>query len=109
VRGERRKSNFPSIFGLGEWQGDMVVAGNFTQIGSPATPATPANGVAGRARCAADCPPDLKGDGELDGLDFVAFQTAFQSQDPIADCNNDSEFTVFDFVCFQQLFAAGCP
>ena len=56
----------------------------------------------------AGCDADVNGDGELNVLDFVAFQQLWQTQDPAADCDADAEFNVLDFVCFQQLFQAGC-
>ena len=54
------------------------------------------------------CPADVNGDGNLNVLDFVAFQLLWQDQDPAADCDANGEFNVLDFVCFQQLFQAGC-
>jgi outer membrane protein assembly factor BamB len=54
------------------------------------------------------CAADVNGDGALDVLDFVAFQTMFVDQDPAADCDADGNFTILDFVCYQQLFQAGC-
>lgn len=57
-------------------------------------------------RC--DCPADVNGDGALDVLDFVAFQVAWQAQDPAADCDASGDFDVLDFVCFQGLFIEGC-
>ena len=55
------------------------------------------------------CPADVNGDGNLNVLDFVAFQLLWQDGDPIADCDANAEFNVLDFVCFQQLFVEGCP
>lgn len=60
-------------------------------------------------RCPPDCPADLNGDGRIDVLDFVAFQLAWQAQEPIADCDASGGFDVLDFVCFQQVFMEGCP
>ena len=56
----------------------------------------------------AGCPADVNGDGNLNVLDFVAFQLLWQAQDPGADCDANAEFNVLDFVCFQQLFVEGC-
>jgi hypothetical protein len=56
----------------------------------------------------AGCDADVNGDGELDVLDFVAFQQLWQDGDPGADCDANGAFNVLDFVCFQQLFQAGC-
>ena len=56
----------------------------------------------------ASCPADFNGDGNLDILDFVAFQNAFTNGDDAADCNQDDSLDILDFVCFQSLFVAGC-
>jgi hypothetical protein len=56
----------------------------------------------------AACPADVNADGNLDILDFVAFQLLFVDQDPAADCDDNASFNILDFVCFQQLFQAGC-
>ena len=58
--------------------------------------------------CEPSCPADFNDDGELNILDFVAFQLAFVAMDPAADCNLDGSLDVLDFVCFQGLFTAGC-
>lgn len=55
------------------------------------------------------CAADINGDGVLDVLDFVAFQLAWQDQDPIADCDANGLYNVLDFVCYQLLFQEGCP
>ena len=54
------------------------------------------------------CPADVNGDGNLNVLDFVAFQQLWQAADGSADCDANGAFNVLDFVCFQQLFVAGC-
>lgn len=54
------------------------------------------------------CFGDFNGDGELNVLDFVAFQLAWQDQDPAADCDGNGEFSVLDFICFQLAWQAGC-
>lgn len=54
------------------------------------------------------CEADVNADGELNLLDFVAFQNAWTAQEPSADCDGDGAFTIIDFVCFQNLFASGC-
>jgi hypothetical protein len=53
-------------------------------------------------------PPDVNGDGDVNILDFVAFQVAWQAKDQSADCDENGEFNVLDFVCFQQVFVGGC-
>ena len=55
------------------------------------------------------CAADVNGDGNLDVLDFVAFQILWQAGDPAADCDANALFNILDFICFQQLFQAGCP
>ena len=57
---------------------------------------------------AGGCAADFNGDGELNVLDFVAFQLAWSDQDPLADCDSSGTFDVLDFVCFQSAFLEGC-
>ncbi|MCH7792443.1 MAG: hypothetical protein IID31_09220 [Planctomycetes bacterium] len=49
----------------------------------------------------------------LDIFDFLAFQTAFVSNDRLAcDCDTGTGrglCDIFDFLCFQNAFVAGCP
>lgn len=54
------------------------------------------------------CAADVNGDGQLNVLDFVAFQSLWQGMDPAADCDASGAFDVLDFVCFQQVFVKGC-
>lgn len=54
------------------------------------------------------CAADVNGDGNLNILDFVAFQALFINGDPAADCDGNGQFNILDFVCFQALFSAGC-
>lgn len=56
----------------------------------------------------AACPADFNGDGNVNVLDFVAFQLWWQAMDPKADCDTSGTFDVLDFVCFQGVFQAGC-
>ena len=58
---------------------------------------------------AGECPADVNGDGELNILDFVAYQDLFVSGDPAADCDGNGALNILDFVCYQGLFQAGCP
>ena len=91
---------------------DTFTYTSFTSVTNPpdapaivhSEPATVAI-IVGEGGCAAD----VNGDGVLNILDFVAFQLAFQAQDPIADCDANGVFNVLDFVCYQQEFVAGCP
>ena len=56
-----------------------------------------------------DCAPDCNGDGNLNILDFVCFQSMWQAQSPDGDCDANGQFNILDFVCFQGLFQQGCP
>ena len=98
-------SNFPSVFGLGLYEGNLVVGGNFTQVGPDGLAAA---GLAMYTTCAGGCAADINGDGVLNVLDFVAFQLAWQAQEAIADCDDNGTYDILDFVCYQQLFVAGC-
>lgn len=55
------------------------------------------------------CPADFNGDGTLNILDYVAFQSAFVAQDSDADCDDNGQFQILDFVCYQVAFVTGCP
>ena len=54
------------------------------------------------------CAADVNADGQLNILDFVAFQLLFVGGDPGADCDGNGALNILDFVCYQQLFQAGC-
>jgi len=54
------------------------------------------------------CDADFNDDDELNVLDFIAFQQAFQNQDPAADINDDGVWNVLDFIAFQAEFEQGC-
>ena len=56
----------------------------------------------------AGCVADFNDDGELNILDFVAFQASFLAGDEAADVNGDGVHNVLDFVTFQKLFVFGC-
>lgn len=56
----------------------------------------------------AGCPADVNGDGMLNVLDFVAFQSAFTKGLDAADCDGNGSLDVLDFICYQGLFQAGC-
>jgi hypothetical protein len=58
--------------------------------------------------CEGKCVADFNTDGDLNILDFVAFQGAFVDGDPGADVNGDGKLNILDFVTFQILFQAGC-
>jgi hypothetical protein len=59
--------------------------------------------------CAASCPADLTGEGDLNFLDVSAFLAAFGNQDPIADFEPDGSFNFLDVSAFLADFGAGCP
>ncbi|MFG0284234.1 MAG: hypothetical protein ACF8R7_07405 [Phycisphaerales bacterium JB039] len=96
----------PSAFALGEWDGNLLVGGNFVDVGDPAQDAA---GIAMLEPCAGDCYADCDGSGALDFFDFLCFQNAFAAADPYADCDGSGALDFFDFLCFQNEFAAGCP
>jgi len=54
------------------------------------------------------CPADFNADGELNVLDFVALQIAWQAGEASADVNGDGVLDVLDFVAFQEVFQKGC-
>jgi hypothetical protein len=64
---------------------------------------TPITGIA-----AIRCLADFNADGDLNILDFVAFQLAWQAGDDAADVNGDEVLDVLDFVAFQASFQKGC-
>lgn len=47
---------------------------------------------------------DCNGDFDLNVLDFICFQGAFQRGELGADCNGDGNYDILDFVCFQGVF-----
>ena len=49
---------------------------------------------------------DLTGDGILDIFDFLAFQNAFDADDPLADFDGNCTLDIFDFLAFQNAFDA---
>ena len=55
------------------------------------------------------CEADCNGDGNLNILDFVCFQSEWQAQSPAGDCDANGQYNILDFVCFQGLFQDGCP
>ena len=58
----------------------------------------------GKVGCAADC----NGDGVLNVLDFVCFQTEWVNQSEAGDCDGNGTYNVLDFVCYQGVFEQGC-
>lgn len=57
------------------------------------------------------CYADFDANGVLDLFDFLAFQSAFLSGDPAADCDGKTlgvTLDLFDFLCFLGRFNAGC-
>jgi len=52
---------------------------------------------------------DLNGDGDVNVLDFIFLQQAFQNGQDVADINGDGFLNVLDFIDYQAIFAsAGC-
>jgi hypothetical protein len=54
------------------------------------------------------CPADCDFSGTLSILDFICFQSLFQSGDLGADINQDGALSIVDFITFQTLFQNGC-
>ena len=107
------------LVGVGSGETAMIdewidlVPGTYTLLNEHLAEALPAEeAITGEAvvslAIATECFADINGDGELNILDFVAFQALFVSGDPVADCNGDGELNVLDFVCYQGIFQDGC-
>jgi choice-of-anchor B domain-containing protein len=56
-----------------------------------------------------NCSADFNNDGNLDILDFIAFQNAFVAGEDSADFDGNGEKNILDFVAFQNAFKEGCP
>ncbi len=54
------------------------------------------------------CRGDFNKSGNVNFLDFLSFQNAFDAGDLAADLDYDGVLTVFDFLEFQNVFAEGC-
>jgi hypothetical protein len=81
--GAATSGNFPSAFGLGEWNGDLVITGSFITIGP-----TTARGIATLGQCC-PCKADYNVDGGVDGSDLEAFFLDFAAGSAEADVNCD--------------------
>ena len=57
---------------------------------------------------AAECPPDLTGDGEVDTRDFVVFLNAWASRDPISDWDDNGVIDSRDFIAYMNAWVMGC-
>lgn len=55
-----------------------------------------------------ECPADVNGDNNVDGLDFGAWLNAFNAGDPAADQNGDGAVNGTDFGAWLNNFNAGC-
>lgn len=96
--------------------GDYTIPGDSPAAGSALAPAPIDADFAGA--CYQDppsigahevpCGADFNGDGKVNVLDFIDFQSAWQQNDPAADCDASGSFDVLDFVCFQSVFQSGC-
>ncbi len=99
-----------SVAGIGDINGDGA---DDIAIGSPLTDpdgrtrAGMVSIVYGRALFPT-CPADLDRDGEATLFDYLAFLTAFESGDLIADFTGDGTLTLADFLAFQNAFDMGC-
>ena len=87
-----------------EWNGDLVMGGNFSTAGGIVSPNFARYGCPDPP-----CFPDCNGDGLLTLSDFGCFQTRFAVGNMLADCNRDSLLQLSDFGCFITKYALGCP
>jgi len=88
-----------------------TIAGQFSQIETPASPAGEAYRVIyepDQVRVVLTCEADFTGDGLLNFFDVTEFLSLFQSQDPQADLNGDGNFNFFDVSAFLAVFAQSC-
>ncbi len=108
--------NFSSAFGLYTWGNDIVVGGNFSQVGGldPVTGVgegdpIPSRGIATLTPCDSGCAADIDGDGDADADDFFAYLDAFASGDlGVCDIDTDADCDADDFFGYLDLFAQGC-
>ncbi len=124
--------SFPSVFGLGTYRGNLVVAGSFTRVGDGAS--VGAAGLAEHTACLPDpCPADLTGssdpndpaygvpDGAADISDFFYYLDQFVAGNlAVADLSGSSDpndpgygipdgtLDIGDFFYYLDLFVQGC-
>jgi hypothetical protein len=102
-------STFPSVFGLGAWQGKLYVAGNFSQVNNVA-----AAGLAAWTSCTGSCYANCDGSTTppvLNVADFTCFLNRFFAGDSYANCDGSTTppvLNVGDFGCFLNVFSVGC-
>jgi hypothetical protein len=96
--------NFPSVFGLAEYRGDLVVCGSFTETGDGQI----VEGIAVVETCLSDCVADFNGDGVVNTQDFIAYLGAWAAGDPAADTDGNGVIDTRDFIGYLGLWAAGC-
>lgn len=117
---------FASGFGLLAWDDQLIVGGNFTQVGGfdPVTGAGTGDPIAARGLAAvrgcppSDCIADYNGEPDagdiLDFLDFIEdFAACEQSAPPCGtygepDINGDTVIDILDFLDFFEAFSDGC-
>lgn len=104
VLGPSISGNFPSVFGMGTHDGDLVVCGNYTRTGDDQA----ANGVAFIPTCATDCRADFNQDGVVDTRDVTAFLNAWTAMDGSADIDNNGVIDTRDVIAFLNLWSTGC-
>jgi hypothetical protein len=92
--------NWPSAFGLAEWNGNLMIGGSFVSIGP-----VPARGMALRACC--PCPADFNHDGSVEGADVEAFFLAFEAGEPAADVDCGGGVDGADVETFFRAWEAG--
>ncbi len=54
------------------------------------------------------CPADLDSSGSIDIDDYIAFQTYFVLQAPVADFDDSGTLNIDDWITFQTFFVLGC-
>ncbi len=97
-------STWPSVFGLGEFRGDLVVCGNFTELGDGQI----VEGLGIIQTCASGCVADWNNDGLVNTQDFLAYLNDWSSQNPAADLTGDGTVNTQDFLLYLNLWSAGC-
>ncbi len=104
VLGPAISGNFPSVFGMGMFQNNLVVCGNFTRTGDEQT----SKGIAFLTTCVSECVADFNGDEIVDTRDVITFLGAWAAGDNSADMNGDGTINTQDVILFLDFWAVGC-
>jgi len=97
---------WPSVFGLYNWNGNLVVGGDFDYAGA-STVQVPASGIVVRTACP-PCRADFNNDSVVDLFDYLDYVAAFAASGPGSDFNADTVVDFFDYLDFVAAFAQGC-